>query len=804
MESRQIGIVKYYSSVNGLGTLTKLGEKGRNQIDIAVRKVNINDTQLSKSDLVLYTESTTDQFGTVEATQVQCILEEQKLNFFETIFSCNYEYSNEIVNNLVDTYSNIDSEKLLSLIEYLLKEQSSNPIYLKNYLAFVEVLNSRHTTLNLTAFFANLVKISNHDFKSGYFIKGYLTFQQWLLVNGIESIDTYDDFNRVVLLVDKDHHTRFYQKLTRHAIPVSTENKFRFWYHGFTDDVDVHSLAARIANQGELDNLDNDQSENFWKYIDKLNPRQHQEFCDAIFPDFTLIKSTDTFIFQIIDQVKEKNRPWLNDLCNRIRAYSSDHIRLRLWLHDYSEEFQYEVFKPLVIRLSHDEQIRFIKKIFYLSKIGNLNLTVEILKELRESFLNFDYKDTKDYNINLSICIVLQLVIDIATKKQRTDDKEIYQIIASLVYNPKGTLKITSFFDSCRGRTIYNKQSNRTENLIDVPDFIDYCDGRLASTICEKSGLKFWWCQNSKCYSACRSTHEDFNQYTLKDFLEILQIEYSDDEYGILLGYINKINRFLAHLNCRGCGSVLMPKGQSNYGFYRVSRFHCPDKYCSTHNDEVYLTHCLNGNCPQVIDSRDCIKCIPEGVDNNCGWYICNFCNSCCSTDKIKHRIEIYKANGSEYKCHHKGHADLNQICCTSCGTVMDALESSSEKYNSILERLKILAAKKSNSIINSQQRKSDNRWTFRLRAPSNPIEFAIFKKKLLLYKATGFIVNDIKEKRLEYEVSESYNKDAYTEPLIFTCAKCDSILDLTEDKYKQTVFKTYRNKFKKDVASSP
>src|SRR5690606_6459245 len=86
-----------------------------------------------------------------------------------------------------------------------------------------------------------------------------------------------------------------------------------------------------------------------------------------------------------------------------------------------------------------------------------------------------------------------------------------------------------------------------------------YCDGRKATPkktdSTENDELDFWWCANKKCYKPSRQLHtaDEWKNYTLLDFLSILKIEYNLYDYEILVGLINKANRFFEHLKCREC-----------------------------------------------------------------------------------------------------------------------------------------------------------------------------------------------------------------------------------------------------------
>jgi len=89
---------------------------------------------------------------------------------------------------------------------------------------------------------------------------------------------------------------------------------------------------------------------------------------------------------------------------------------------------------------------------------------------------------------------------------------------------------------------------------------------------------------------------------------------------------------------CEDCHEILYPIDTSNYAAHSVVRFRCANKNCSN-NEEIYLNHCLNGQCNNIIDSRISRKC-----EN--GLYICNNCGSCCSHDMLKRHLENLELTG--------------------------------------------------------------------------------------------------------------------------------------------------------------
>jgi len=207
---------------------------------------------------------------------------------------------------------------------------------------------------------------------------------------------------------------------------------------------------------------------------------------------------------------------------------------------------------------------------------------------------------------------------------------------------------------------------------------------------------------------------------------------------------------------------------------------------------DIYITHCLNGRCDGTIDSRDSVKCKPEGYEqDNCGWYVCNDCHACCSTDKLNGRKYVAKViNKTEYKCHHQGHVNLGQICCNKCGNAMNPFQPNIEEFTRILDWL-VKNRETSKQIVKFGKNKL-GKWWFRLKAKDGDLD--TFYKKLLQYKRVGFNVP---------EAAEGNEFQMISEPIIFgeikvnelECGKCGNRIDMNPFPEKRSIMKGYHDK---------
>lgn len=219
----------------------------------------------------------------------------------------------------------------------------------------------------------------------------------------------------------------------------------------------------------------------------------------------------------------------------------------------------------------------------------------------------------------------------------------------------------------------------------DVPNGISFCEGRLANKPHEMFKKEFWWCGGQPCFSKCETIHktEEWEKYTLLDFCEILNLNTDETNrmgdyvpkghYYKFIALINRFNRLLEKLYCKDCNHILYPSdfGTSHFAAHTIVRFQCRNDACSSKNDEIYLNHCLNGQCNCIIDSRISKRC-----EN--GLFICDNCGSCCSHSMLERRLSNLNHTGGYIhqnliKCVNEklGHLERGEYFCYKCNSEM-------------------------------------------------------------------------------------------------------------------------------------
>ncbi|WP_033960413.1 cold-shock protein [Psychroserpens jangbogonensis] len=694
--------------------------------------------------------------------------------------SYSFNLSNELEIKL-DTSQLSDNQKYFLWNEGLIKE-CPLPFILKNVFELTQ--NSKTKILEL------LHKLSDPDKK----LVLELLYNDFLMEGNKDNIDMLEIF----LKLGKEF------KIDLNKDLLSEDQKFILWYNGVINEFSIKIVLKKLQELEKLgfnSNHDNYQSSKVEakNIVKKISDSDLKNLIAAYYFDKNVIndyKTIDSLTF-IIDFVESEELK--SELINTVFSKSSDYCKLLLFVEDYTDSIIYDDVVLYTGLLSSELQKIFLKKIIKLIDENKIDLNLQDLNRI----LTIDYetselaKEIDGVGLDFTLSIILKVITDLKNG-EITQRNTIFELVANQIKNPKDLLVISGFFDKCDGRTTIEQDSKieNGEELITYKTkptdykarFSTFCDGRKSvikgtsnSIACKKSGLEFWWCENSQCYDVCRKPHnsKDWKDYSLGDILRVLEIPFDNHQYEILLNVINRVNRFLEHLTCRSCNTILRPKGKSSYAFYGVSMFHCNNSECQDEHKDIYLSHCLNGQCYDIIDSRDTVKCKTEGFDDDCGWYICKNCHSCCSSEKLKARKRGREMNGLDYSCHTEGHKDRGVICCTSCGDEMKSNKINTSLYKQQLNWFIEHKATHPN-ILNSGQRPNGNKWWF-IWCQGN-FSFEKYRNSLISLRKNGFNIPDIKdESKTSQLVAEPFVDIERREVNLFTCTNCDNEVDLSD-----------------------
>ncbi len=603
---------------------------------------------------------------------------------------------------------------------------------------------------------------------------------------------------------------------------ISSELAHKLWLDSFIETCQIDFIASIIlsANQQARRTIfgkctEEDKSNIFSKVLTNFENIDSE-------PQLEIIKE---FLKLSKEFAAEQHEKILITTIN----YCPDHFKLNLWLEDYHETLDFNSYKLSTITLSPEGQKKFVKKVLKNIHEKKANISVEDLTSLNV----IDFETSKlvaqvdETHLDYSTSIILNVISELQSQTKLETRKEanlaqyrIYDLILKQIKEPKDILEISGYFDECGGRCNVSVLEEKNEEGEVIARNVSYnrndnnkakhhpiCDGRKAVNKATKEPLlsdekvEYWWCANQKCFKPSRELHssKDWEKYSLFDFLTILKVDFKEADLEIYLNIINKANRFLKHLKCRECKHILYPKGKTQYAFYGVSNFICKTETCSEKGKEIYLSHCLNAYCEMEIDSRDCVKCKPPELDaESCGWYVCNFCHSCCNGQQLERRKWVYdNILQKEYKCHIKGHRDLGIVSCNKCGDSMESIEANVTEYERILDWF-VTNKDTSERIYKSGKNRLDKWWFVIKKGNDN---FELFREKLNKYYQLGFQIPDFEMDKDLQLISEPIDYKKHSGDIL-NCKNCGCILDLSSDLEKSRAVKQFHNvKFVKEIA---
>lgn len=488
------------------------------------------------------------------------------------------------------------------------------------------------------------------------------------------------------------------------------------------------------------------------------------------------------FYYSIIIESKYNKTSEYQEVVKKLYTKSDSKQKVILWLNDLIDSIDSEYLVENLHKFNPEEQDDLFKKMFNYKQNEKIDLTFEHLEGITNHSLNNGEK-----GVSLSILIAIKTIIII--KKQESIDK-LYAVLSKYVAIHNSLDFISTYFEDCNGRTYVklldviedDKKNIKMEYFNNSPLNI-FCEGRLnvdeVTNLPKKDakfGLTFYWCRGSQCFQNSLSNNKD-NALFVSDFLDILGITNYESKYSYILGYINRINEIIEHIKCRVCSNVLYPAKESNYGFHRINLFRCGNQSCTEYlppiidakkgdNKTIYLSHCMNGFCNSLIDSRRSAQC-----SNN--WYICENCLSCCSSKTNERRVEVYKATNQKF-ISLITHREKNEIFCPVCSS--EVLEKSREQYTKIFNWFE--SNKTSHRIIGKSgiNKLNKNWWMLK----KNNWSTEEFEEKLKNLNKIGFEIPQISEEKEQYLVSgyKDINKS-----LGLTCSSCSFEIDFNANK---------------------
>lgn len=705
---------------------------------------------------------------------------------------------------LLKKYSDeFNFEKAFELLGGLLKKENSFDYYfdLSKVLFDSEFWKDKKGR-ELIDLFANYVNTqSNDEQKYELFLKGYVkNVPQNIVRQNIHQLEN-EDCKKIFKNISEDKP--FIKDILTEKVTLDNTGSLSWLYDlaiEFLDQENFNSFDKKV-----FDTIEQLEYFQFWETGKaKIFPQSHvSELLKDKFENYAQIdkwiknKATTTeeiskFLFSFLNkQTSVTDRiifyKHLNHIkyllqsnelhLEQIKQIQNDFYNVILWTLDKENVLDFELLKQKFIYFAPNEQVRIVRKLFFLKASGQFDLTIEKLNELTRFNLDL-YKTNLEFNPDIPVDISTDVVIKALLSYQQNSrffvESELLTIILDdLKLDKTKRFRLSNYFENCLGRQIseFNWDTNgkiskvqfgnnkfyfaisfeynpnlvaalnvfekrkfyregneyygithwgipsqyKTEVLTfakeqrffldfegsnyannthlanfkreDIPNGISFCEGRLANKPHEMFKKEFWWCGGQPCFSKCETIHEtnEWEKYTLLDFCEILGLNTDETNrvgdyipkghYYQFIALINRFNRLLDKLYCQDCNHILFPVDTSHFAAHTVVRFHCVNQECSN-NDEIYLNHCLNGQCNCIIDSRISKRC-----DN--GLFICDNCGSCCSHNMLQRRLSNLQQTGGYIhdnlvKCVNEklGHLERAEYFCYKCKSEMTEISN--------------------------------------------------------------------------------------------------------------------------------
>ncbi|WP_204345549.1 cold shock domain-containing protein [Psychroserpens algicola] len=599
---------------------------------------------------------------------------------------------------------------------------------------------------------------------------------------GLLNDDKYEYLYDIAIKYLGDSRFKKFDKQVK--IEINPETYFKLWEAGRGKIYPLNYLKGILAD----DKIIYDQIE-IWIKDEIISQEEINKFIESLLVVQKPITDR-TIFYTYYNQISYLLGVDHNHV-NIIRDFKNEFYNIIIWFLGFEEKLNFELLKSKFVYFSPHDQVIIIKRLFYLKRKNEFDLTLDKLDDLTKIDLDLyklNFKFNPSIPLDISTDVVIQSLKSFRDKKSFILEGEVLKIVLEDISNAKKTkFKLDNYFENCFGRTqvkydwktngkiskqkydnnrfYFKIQFEYSESLVEkirklpgrkwngdeshwgvpskyekevlefakenkffldlegsnyinnphladfelgsIPNGIKFCEGRLANKKDNLFNKEFWWCKGDKCYDNCKSINPiTENELTLLNFCEILGFN-TDEVNGMgdlipngfyyrFLGQINRFNRLLDKMYCSDCDEILHPVETSHFAAHTVVRFCCMNEMCTKHEEQVYLNHCLNGKCNNVIDSRISKKC-------KNGLYICDNCGSCCSHNMFQRRLSSLKSTGgyihpslAKIIDNKLGHLERAEYFCHKCSLVMKEIQHDvfhcsdcDITYNTIKYRLK-------------------------------------------------------------------------------------------------------------------
>lgn len=290
------------------------------------------------------------------------------------------------------------------------------------------------------------------------------------------SIDKFsEDFGKILLesLLIKQNNFSFILTKAKNHYDSDFYNKIDKRIYSKCKDQEYLKLwelnLGKITPIEQINSFLNENSENYSKLSSWISDKllSQEELNNILFEKLNSIEVIDDrkkfhTVFNLITTLSRIDRANVM----KIIEYKIEFYFMILWYLDLSENIDFQILKGKFIYFYPIQQVRIIKKLFYLKSIGSLDLTIEWLNEIIRADLDIHLNNDK-LNSEIILDLSTDVIINSLLKFIQTGSFLVESDLLSIVLRDLGNDKtkrfqISEYFDYCEGRMIgeYNWKTN--------------------------------------------------------------------------------------------------------------------------------------------------------------------------------------------------------------------------------------------------------------------------------------------------------------------------------------------------------
>lgn len=224
------------------------------------------------------------------------------------------------------------------------------------------------------------------------------------------------------------------------------------WEKGYIKKIPVENISILFLTLVDFrDRIAN------WLERERISKRELADILLSNVGNFDVIENRKQFyIFNnhldLLNEVGLKEQ----EIGDNVKQENLSFFHLSNWLSGKSSKFDFDELKSKLVFLSPEDQIRFLKKLFFLAHTKQFNLTVEKLTQLTR--IDFDiFSINEEFNpgifLDISLDIVIEAIKSFAENGKFLFDSELLKIVLKDLSQDK-TQKFTigGLFEECPGR----------------------------------------------------------------------------------------------------------------------------------------------------------------------------------------------------------------------------------------------------------------------------------------------------------------------------------------------------------------